>query len=216
MSTSTPATTTATSLVISTTSTSGTTTSTPPGSGNSGYSTGGANSIDAKFRAKGKKYFGVATDQNRLTVGSNAAIIQADFGQVTPENSMKWDNTEGLQSRQSCSTEVNFDPSFSKHFQFCRRRLPGENCSLLAWYVVLTIQVNWATTNQKLIRAHTLCTSKKLLICPNPLWLTGTQAGTLNCPAGFQTLLRQRRSPLFSRTTLQLKWDVTRERSMLG
>lgn len=51
-------------------------------------------SLNARFVAKGKKYFGVATDQNRLTTGKNAAIIQADFGQVTPENSGKWDTIE--------------------------------------------------------------------------------------------------------------------------
>ncbi|EPE27641.1 (Trans)glycosidase [Glarea lozoyensis ATCC 20868] len=52
-----------------------------------------ANSLDAAMKAKGK-YWGTATDQNRLTAGSNAKIIQANFGQVTPENSMKWDATE--------------------------------------------------------------------------------------------------------------------------
>ena len=48
------------------------------------------NSLDAAMKAKGKLYWGTATDQNRLTAGSNAKIIQANFGQVTPENSMKW------------------------------------------------------------------------------------------------------------------------------
>ncbi|KAF2791806.1 glycoside hydrolase family 10 protein [Melanomma pulvis-pyrius CBS 109.77] len=58
------------------------------------FSRQAAESINAKMIAKGKKYFGTATDQNRLTVGSNAAIIKANFGQVTPENSMKWESTE--------------------------------------------------------------------------------------------------------------------------
>lgn len=51
-------------------------------------------SLDALMKAKGKLYFGTATDQNRLTTGKSAAVIQQDFGQVTPENSMKWDATE--------------------------------------------------------------------------------------------------------------------------
>lgn len=43
-------------------------------------------SLNDKFVAKGKKYFGTCTDQGRLNAGSNAAIIKANFGQVTPEN----------------------------------------------------------------------------------------------------------------------------------
>lgn len=54
-------------------------------------------SIDALMKAKGKLYFGSCTDQRLLTTGKNAAILQANFGQVTPENSMKW---ESLNPRQ--------------------------------------------------------------------------------------------------------------------
>lgn len=51
-----------------------------------------AQSVDKLFKAKGKEYFGTCTDQGRLTSGKNAAIIEANFGQVTPENSMKWES----------------------------------------------------------------------------------------------------------------------------
>lgn len=58
----------------------------------------GANcSVDAAFKARGKKYIGVATDRGRLAAGDNAQIIKDNFGQVTPENSMKWDATENVQ-----------------------------------------------------------------------------------------------------------------------
>jgi len=50
-------------------------------------------SIDALFKAKGKLYFGTCTDQ-RLLQGKSAAVIEQHFGQVTPENSMKWQSTE--------------------------------------------------------------------------------------------------------------------------
>jgi len=54
-------------------------------------------SIDKLIKAKGKLYYGSCTDQGRLTSGKNAAILEANFGQVTPENSMKW---ESLQNRK--------------------------------------------------------------------------------------------------------------------
>lgn len=50
------------------------------------FSRQAAQSIDAAMKAKGRKYFGTCTDQGRLTTGSNAAIIKANFGQITPEN----------------------------------------------------------------------------------------------------------------------------------
>lgn len=55
-------------------------------------------SLDELIKAKGKEYCGVATDRGLLTANTNAAIIQANFGQVTPENSMKWESIH----RKSC------------------------------------------------------------------------------------------------------------------
>lgn len=57
-------------------------------------SEGVACSLHAKFVAAGKKYVGVAADSGTLSDTTNAGIVKADFGQVTPENSMKWDATE--------------------------------------------------------------------------------------------------------------------------
>jgi endo-1,4-beta-xylanase len=50
------------------------------------FSRQAAQSIHEAMVAKGKQYFGTCTDQNRFNTGSNAAIIKANFGQLTPEN----------------------------------------------------------------------------------------------------------------------------------
>jgi endo-1,4-beta-xylanase len=70
-----------------------------------------ATSVNTLIKAKGKLYFGTCTDQNRLSTGSSAAVIKADFGQVTPENSMKWDQIEPSRNSFSWTTPdylVNF------------------------------------------------------------------------------------------------------------
>jgi len=43
-------------------------------------------SMDAIFKKLGKQYFGTCADANSLNSASNAAVIKADFGQLTPEN----------------------------------------------------------------------------------------------------------------------------------
>jgi endo-1,4-beta-xylanase len=55
-------------------------------------------SIDALIKQRGKSYIGTCSDQNRLSTGSSAAVIKANFGQVTPENSMKWDQIHPSQN----------------------------------------------------------------------------------------------------------------------
>ncbi|KAJ3507491.1 hypothetical protein NLJ89_g6275 [Agrocybe chaxingu] len=95
-----------------------TTTTTPSGGGSSG------GALNAKFVSHGKKFWGSCADSNTLNIAANVAILKSDFGQVTPENSMKWDATES--SRGS--------------FNFA-----GADTL-----------VNWATSNGKMIRGHTL------------------------------------------------------------
>ncbi|CAE6476834.1 unnamed protein product [Rhizoctonia solani] len=67
-----------------------TTTAAPPAT-----STGG---LDGLMKAKGKKYFGTCADSALLNNAQNAAIIKAEFGQLTPENSAKWDSIEPSQN----------------------------------------------------------------------------------------------------------------------
>jgi endo-1,4-beta-xylanase len=67
----------------------------PSGSGANGVKC----SLDAAFKAHGKKYLGTTSDRNLLSSGQSAQIIKDNFGQLTPENSMKWDATEGTEGK---------------------------------------------------------------------------------------------------------------------
>lgn len=50
--------------------------------------------LDAKIKAKGKKYYGNIIDGNTINTAQVTNILNSEFGAVTAENSWKWDATE--------------------------------------------------------------------------------------------------------------------------
>ncbi|SPN96725.1 probable Probable endo-1,4-beta-xylanase C [Cephalotrichum gorgonifer] len=57
--------------------------------------------VDALMKDKGKLYFGTCADKRLLDNAQNSAVLQATFGQLTPENSMKWDQINQAQNSYS-------------------------------------------------------------------------------------------------------------------
>ncbi|OJI98291.1 hypothetical protein ASPVEDRAFT_50045 [Aspergillus versicolor CBS 583.65] len=60
-------------------------------------------SLNDAFVAAGKSYFGTCSDQALLQNAENEAVLNAQFGALTPENSMKWDSIEPSQGSFSWS-----------------------------------------------------------------------------------------------------------------
>ncbi|KAJ6256426.1 Exoglucanase [Drechslerella dactyloides] len=156
--TTTPATTTTTSRT--TTTTSRTTTGNPPtGTG-----------LDALIKGKGKKYVGFCADSGLLSNAQNAAILQAESGQLTPENSMKWQSIEPSQN------------SFS--------------------YGGADTLVNWAVSNNKIIRGHTFVWHSQL-----PSWVSN-----INNKATLTTVIQNHINAVAGRYKGKIyAWDVANE-----
>jgi endo-1,4-beta-xylanase len=78
-----------------------------PGEGGGGG--GSASTLHAGFKAKGKLYFGAEIDHYHLNNNPLTTIVKREFGQVTNENSMKWDAIErelpSAPSPRSCSDD---------------------------------------------------------------------------------------------------------------
>lgn len=109
-------------------------------------------SIDQLFKRKGKVYFGTATDRGLLQRERNAAIIQANFGQVTPENSMKWQSLNPNQGQYNWA-----DADYLVNFaQQNGKTIRGHT---LVWHSQLPSwvnNINNADTLRQVIRTHVL------------------------------------------------------------
>ncbi|KAE9379963.1 glycoside hydrolase family 10 protein [Stipitochalara longipes BDJ] len=126
-------------------------------------------SMDAIFKKLGKQYFGTCADGGELQ-GSNGAVIKADFGQVTPENSGKWDAVEPTQGK------FNFGG--------------------------LDTLVDWAVTNNKLVRGHNTLWYSQL-----PSWVSA-----ISSKDTLTTVIQNHVSTEIGRYAGKiLQWDVVNE-----
>ncbi|KAF6746877.1 glycosyl hydrolase family 10 protein [Ephemerocybe angulata] len=88
--------------------------------------------LDAKIKAKGKKYYGNIIDSNTINTAQVTNILNTEFGAVTPEYSMKWEATEPNQGQftfANADAVANWASSRGKllrgHTLLWHKQLPG-------------------------------------------------------------------------------------------
>ncbi|KAI0633783.1 endo-beta-1,4-glucanase [Trametes polyzona] len=110
---------------------------TPIADANLPGSTANVAGLHAVAKQAGKLYLGTATDNNELSNGQYTAILDAPnmFGQITAENSMKWDATEPQQGVFTFAQGDQIANQARSHGQLLR----GHNC---VWHQQLP---NWVT-----------------------------------------------------------------------
>lgn len=99
--------------------------------------------LNALFTAKGKEYYGTCADPGTLSSSETADIIKADFGQITPENSMKWDATEATRGK------FTFD-SADQTADFASENGKLLRCHTLVWHSQLPAWVESITDKAEL------------------------------------------------------------------
>ncbi|KAF2670145.1 glycoside hydrolase [Microthyrium microscopicum] len=94
--------------------------------------------LNTAAKAAGKLYFGTAVDNRYLNTGNYTAINSntADFGQITPANSMKWESTEPQQNKFTYTGGDIIADMAKKNGQLLR-------CHTLVWHSQLP---NWVKT----------------------------------------------------------------------
>ena len=95
-------------------------------------------SIHDAFVNAGKAFFGTATDQGLLQTDPNAAIIQANFGQVTGENSMKWGSLAPTQGQYNWATADFLADWATENNKFIRGHTLVWHSQLPSWVEAIT------------------------------------------------------------------------------
>jgi endo-1,4-beta-xylanase len=118
------------------------TNSTGSAGGLTGKSTDAAG-LNALFVAKGKQYYGTCADPGTLSSSETTDIIKADFGQITPENSMKWDAVEATRGKFTFDTADQTAAFAAENGKMLR-------CHTLVWHSQLPTWVQGITDKTEL------------------------------------------------------------------
>lgn len=102
--------------------------------------------LNALFVAKGKEYYGTCADPGTLSSSETADIIKKDFGQITPENSMKWDAIEATKG------QFTFDTA-DETAAFAKENGKKLRCHTLVWHSQLPEWVEGITDKTELTEA---------------------------------------------------------------